>query len=351
MASPVVFDRFVDVPVRNNASRDCNPSAAVSLAGPTSSVDVIEAAGSDCFVRVHISGGGGTVAAEDESTTAARGDGVCLLLVHGAGGSARTWHYLVRLFQGTSADIVLVAPDLRGHGGSSAANTMTSRDLTDDIFRVLDALSDVIGSRRIVLIGHSLGGAIVARVAAERRASDNIAAVIVLDVAEETVIDSFKFLEKALRLWPTAFASQEDYVRWTVSMRRPSSSHSATISTTDHLVADVHGRLRMKFDLLEWKDSWVDWFRGFDAAFLSLGMPSLLIMAHYDNLDTALSVGQMQGKFECQIMSSPLRSHFIQEDSPDELFTVLMTFLRKRGFVSMDAYNELMVSARRNRIF
>jgi protein phosphatase methylesterase 1 len=188
-------------------------------------------------------------------------------------------------------------------------------------------------------------------VAASRREEDNIAGVVVLDVAEETVISSFKSLEDMVGRWPAAFASPEDYVRWTVAMRRPSSSHSAAISTTDHLVPDIYGRFRMKFNLLEWKDSWVDWFRGFDATFMSLGVPSLLIMAHYDNLDTDLAVGHMQGRFECQIMSSPLRSHFMQEDSPDELFNMLLTFLRKRGFVSMDGYHLLVVAGRRNRIF
>jgi protein phosphatase methylesterase 1 len=188
-------------------------------------------------------------------------------------------------------------------------------------------------------------------VAARRRETDAIAGVVVLDVAEDTVIGSFKFLEEVVGRWPTAFASPEDYVRWTVGMRRPSSSHSATVSTADHLVADAYGRFRMKFDLLEWKDSWVDWFRGFDSTFISLSVPSLLIMAHYDNLDTSLAVGHMQGRFECQIMSSPLRSHFMQEDSPDELFNMLLTFLRKRGFISMDIYNELVVAGRRNRIF
>jgi pimeloyl-ACP methyl ester carboxylesterase len=75
-----------------------------------------------------------------------------LILIHGAGGSHRTW----REQQVLSSHFRLVALDLPGHGGSGGAGEVTIAAYADHII-------DFIRSRQLggaVLGGHSMGGAI-----------------------------------------------------------------------------------------------------------------------------------------------------------------------------------------------
>lgn len=55
------------------------------------------------------------------------------------------------------------------------------------------------------------------------------------------------------------------------------------------------------------------WFEGLSTKFLSLEVPKLLILAGIDNLDKTMTVGQMQGKFQLQVMART--GHVVHEDS------------------------------------
>jgi pimeloyl-ACP methyl ester carboxylesterase len=85
-------------------------------------------------------------------TVAGRGD--VLVLVHGMGGTRRTWRHLIGPL---SAGYTVVAPDLPGHGESDApagdysigAHATSLRDLLI-----------VLGHRSASVVGHSLGGGV-----------------------------------------------------------------------------------------------------------------------------------------------------------------------------------------------
>lgn len=78
-----------------------------------------------------------------------------LVLIHGFGGRARQWRYQIEAFAGRNR---IIAPDLRGHGLSSAPPTGY------DMARLLQDLLIILENRQItrpvILIGHSFGGAI-----------------------------------------------------------------------------------------------------------------------------------------------------------------------------------------------
>lgn len=84
-----------------------------------------------------------------------------LLFVHGASHAAWCWkeHFLPYFAgHGYAASAVSV----RGHGGSEGREQLTSfrlSDYTEDVLKVLEQLGE-----KTVLIGHSLGGAIVQRI-------------------------------------------------------------------------------------------------------------------------------------------------------------------------------------------
>jgi pimeloyl-ACP methyl ester carboxylesterase len=81
-------------------------------------------------------------------------DGTPILLIHGNCSSAAFWEPLARQLPPT---LRLIAPDLRGYGGSEAAPvdaTRGLRDFADDVAAVLDALSP---DGPIVVAAHSMG--------------------------------------------------------------------------------------------------------------------------------------------------------------------------------------------------
>jgi len=79
-----------------------------------------------------------------------------LLLLHGGRDHARSWDDVARVLH---RDWHVVAPDLRGHGDSAWAvgGSYTLADHVLDLAQLLSAL----GRDPVVLVGHSLGGAVV----------------------------------------------------------------------------------------------------------------------------------------------------------------------------------------------
>ncbi len=88
--------------------------------------------------------------------------GTPLLLVHGNCSSGRYWEPFVRRLL-ANGSWRIVAPDLRGYGGSEAAPvdaTRGLRDFADDVAALLDAELFPAGTRPL-LAGHSMGGGVV----------------------------------------------------------------------------------------------------------------------------------------------------------------------------------------------
>lgn len=81
-----------------------------------------------------------------------RGSGIPLVLLHGYCGSRRYWDEVVPLLAG---EYRVIAPDLRGHGESPAAEGVCAmEDLAEDTVQLLDRL----GIGQAFVFGHSLGG-------------------------------------------------------------------------------------------------------------------------------------------------------------------------------------------------
>jgi pimeloyl-ACP methyl ester carboxylesterase len=96
-----------------------------------------------------------------------RADGVPLLLLHGGAVDSRSWHPQLGAFP----ERRVLAPDARGHGGSSDAEAPYR--LVDDVLALLDAL----GIERVVAAGVSMGGGTAVDLALE--APERIAGLVV----------------------------------------------------------------------------------------------------------------------------------------------------------------------------
>jgi pimeloyl-ACP methyl ester carboxylesterase len=137
-----------------------------------------------------------------------------VLAIHGITGTSRAWLPIARALD---ARVSLVAVDLRGRGRSNelpAPYGMAAH--AADALAVLDRL----GIERAVVVGHSLGAYITARLAADH--PDRIAAVVLVDggltIPAPSAVDPqvfvTAFLGPALARLRMTFASREAYRDW-----------------------------------------------------------------------------------------------------------------------------------------
>ena len=85
-----------------------------------------------------------------------------------------------------------------------------------------------------------------------------------------------------------------------------------------------------RIDLSRTDRFWRDWFKGLSGIFLSVNVPKLLLLAGMDRLDKELMVGQMQGKFQMQVL--PFCGHAVHEDSPSHVANALASFMIRHKF-------------------
>jgi pimeloyl-ACP methyl ester carboxylesterase len=105
------------------------------------------------------------------------GGGPAIVLIHGGGDNAATWH---ELLPALAVHGRVVAPDLAGHGRSDDPPTDGPVTYHDDVVRLLDGLGLGEGNDgRVLLVGHSLGSPVALAVAARR----SVAALVLLDGA------------------------------------------------------------------------------------------------------------------------------------------------------------------------
>ena len=96
-----------------------------------------------------------------------------IVALHGLTGHGQRWEQLA----GYLPETAVAAPDLLGHGRSSWAAPWT----IDANISALSALLDETSDARVLVIGHSFGGALAMHLATARR--DRVAALLLLDPA------------------------------------------------------------------------------------------------------------------------------------------------------------------------
>ena len=92
------------------------------------------------------------------------GQGAPVVLIHGW---PQTWHMWSRVITGLAPRYRVIAPDLRGLGDSSRPVTgYDKKTLAQDIWRVVH---DVLGEKRMFVVGHDWGGPTAYALAAQHR--------------------------------------------------------------------------------------------------------------------------------------------------------------------------------------
>ncbi|XP_039024591.1 protein phosphatase methylesterase 1-like [Hibiscus syriacus] len=222
----------------------------------------------------------------------------------------------------------VVAMDLRGHGKSTSEDDLdlSIETMCNDVFAVMKALYGD-SPPAIVLVGHSMGGSVAIHVAAKKTLRC-LAGLVVVDVVEGTAMASLVHMQKILSGRMQHFSSIEKAIEWSIrggSLRNIDSARVSiptTLKYDDSKKCYVH-RARLE----ETEQYWRGWYEGFSEKFLYSPVPKLLLLAGTDRLDRALTIGQMQGKFQMVVVRHT--GHAIQEDVPDEFAALILNFLSR----------------------
>ena len=245
----------------------------------------------------------------------------CLILVHGAGYSGACWNPFLYLLQNSDLKILTITIHLRGHGVSdgSCAQMSLSNLLSDALL-----FQEHSNHLPTLLIGHSLGGAIVAHLSHKW---DNCIGVVMLDITEESALLSVNSMDSLLQSRPKSFLSLEEAAKWNFKVANPSIHQ---IETMYYQVEKAKDDLfHWKIPLIDSKPFWREWFIGMNKAFLSSTLPlKILILAgSNEQLDRELMMGQMRGQFQLVIL--PKSSHAIMLDEPEKLSEIISSNLRR----------------------
>ena len=102
------------------------------------------------------------------------GKGKPVIILHGLFGSSRNWKGIATLL---ASEFRVITVDLRNHGQSGYADSMTYREMAEDVYHLICQLS----VKSPTLIGHSMGGKVAMMAALEFQR--HIKNLIVLDIA------------------------------------------------------------------------------------------------------------------------------------------------------------------------
>lgn len=103
-----------------------------------------------------------------------QGQGKPVIVIHGLLGSSRNWSSFSKKL---SSQFHVISLDLRNHGYSGHADTMTYSEMASDILKLLEEF----GFERVSLIGHSMGGKVAMTFALQHRSM--IEQLVIMDVA------------------------------------------------------------------------------------------------------------------------------------------------------------------------
>jgi protein phosphatase methylesterase 1 len=197
--------------------------------------------------------------------------------------------------------------------------------------------------------------------------------IIVIDVVEGTALESLQSMQSFLRSRPNFFKSIPNAIEWCVRSGQIRNIDSAKVSMPGQIIncetkklatselplnpnesassglanpnsiaedaeeaqfvppADVNTKkYTWRIDLSRSEKFWKGWFEGLSDRFLDIPIPKLLILAGIDNLDKKLTVGQMQGKFQLQVLARS--GHAVHEDQPHQVAETLASYLIRNRF-------------------
>jgi protein phosphatase methylesterase 1 len=229
---------------------------------------------------------------------------------HGAGATGMSFGVFAKEIRKQMPGAGVLSLEAREHGSavftSASASSDGSKETLDFSIETLvaDALAMIEGVKKrlnwktlppSVLVGHSLGGAVVTRIAANGTLGAQLVGFAVLDVVEGSAIEALLHMKTYLASRPASFASVDQAINWHIRSRTIRDLESAQASVPSLLIPEGD-RWVWRTDLARTQKWWEEWFTGMSGLFLRGRAAKALVLAGTDRLDKELMVGQMQGK-------------------------------------------------------
>jgi protein phosphatase methylesterase 1 len=258
---------------------------------------------------------------------------------HGAGSSGLSFAIFAQEIRQLLPNAGVLSLEARGHGLSvlSQSGEEVAADYSLDTL-TSDALCMLQGTQvhfswpalpPLVFVGHSLGAAVVTNLTTVhgKLLAPTLIGYAVLDVVEGSAIEALAHMKTYLAQRPSLFDSQASAIDWHTRTRTIRYASSAEVSVPSLLTRTPSGRYAWRTNLSATSPWWESWFAGMSARFLGGRGAKLLVLAGTDRLDRELMIGQMQGKFQLDVI--PEAGHFVQEDVPAKLATLMVEFYRR----------------------
>lgn len=190
------------------------------------------------------------------------------------------------------------------HHRFADSTDLSATTLVSDTIALLEALYGTLPSPpAIVLVGHSMGGAIAVRVATTGQVK-GLVGIGVVDVVEGSALAALGSMQSIIANRPSSFPSLHKAIEWAVSSNTIRSLESARVSVPSQLThRPSDNRWVWRTDLAQTSDYWKGWFTDLSQLFLTVRVARLLLLAGCDRLDKDLTVGQMQGKFQLKVLA------------------------------------------------
>lgn len=262
-----------------------------------------------------------------------------LFLVHGILSSAYTFTPLATHLLSTCPHLAIAALTLRGHGGSSPLPSPFSPSaFVDDVLCGARFVSARFSPPLpLVLCGHSLGGAAVARAAGAAWPGPPLRGIIGFDFVGDAAEPGAQ--ASLLSRVPRAFASLAAAEAWARAASREAGcltgggGHAAAVALD--LLREGEGvawRSRAALDAASDPVVLAGWLAGASAAFLAARCPKLLLLASATSLvgDKGLTVAQMQGKMQVKVIAAG--GHWMHEELPGAVAAAVAAFFTRCEF-------------------
>lgn len=156
-------------------------------------------------------------------------EGPLLFFLHGGGFSALTWSVLsVSITEQVKCQCLAV--DMRGHGDTKCLDdgNLSVDTLARDVIKIIFAMYPT-EAPPIILVGHSMGGAVAVHVAC-KRTIPSLAGLVVIDVVEGSALSSLQGMTTFLNSRPRSFCSLSSAIEWSVRTAQIRNLNSARVS-------------------------------------------------------------------------------------------------------------------------
>ncbi|TYJ57119.1 hypothetical protein B9479_002220 [Cryptococcus floricola] len=337
---------------RGPSKADMQDYSPLSASGYFDQAIEVQPTGSPCTFRVYLTppstppsvpslGPGPAPKIQTQQTN--QPHGTYLICHHGGGSGGLSFAALAKEVKRVSGgEMGVLAFDCRGHGKTRTEPVELENDLSADTL-----LSDFISlietifpnpkeSPSFIMMGHSMGASpTISSVPLLIQKGYRVPGTVVLDVVEGTAVESLPMMESILGKRPAGFQSVVDGIWWHVnsnSIRNPTSARLSvpsilTPSPSSQSTSPPKTAQTWRTPLLQTSPFWLSWYTSLSSRFLALPSARLLVLAGQERLDRELMVGQMQGKFQLDVMEGV--GHYLHEDNPAALAATLITFWRR----------------------